>query len=63
MREYPIKLVRKGNQVRFEERKLDRSKLEKVGGYLEWLQTNYPDDYQMLVTLNNNGESLIHPEA
>jgi hypothetical protein len=63
MREYPIRLVRKGNQIHFEERKLDRCRLENVAGYLGWLREKYPDDYQMLVTLNNNGESLVYPEV
>jgi len=63
VREYPIKLVKKGNQVHFKERKLDRNTLRKeVTGYLEWLKKYHPDDYQLLVTLNNNGESLVYPE-
>lgn len=57
MKEYEVSLVRKGDQMTFEERKPVRSR-EQIVGYLEWLEENYPEEYQLMVLAS----SLVYPE-
>ena len=57
MREYEVSLVRKDAQVHFEERKPVRTR-EQIADYLEWLEENYPEEYQLMVLAS----SLIYPE-
>lgn len=56
MREYEVSLVRKGAQMTFQERK--PVSCEQIAGYLEWLEENYPEDYQLMVLAS----SLVYPE-
>lgn len=58
MREYEVSLVRKGAQTTFQERKPVHSR-EQIAGYLEWLEENYPEDYQLMVLAS----SLVYPEV
>ena len=65
MRTVEYELKWKGKQMVFAERKrqmTDRQMRTTLAGYLEWLESNYPQDYDCLVNEAELGGWMIKAE-
>jgi hypothetical protein len=65
MRAVEYELKWKGKQMVFAERKrqmTDRQARATLAGYLEWLESNYPEDYEGLVTEAELGAWMVKAE-